>query len=334
MDAVSEADPSFFDDRDTLQERIDDLGIRYARESGEGKLLEGIKDKFLAAAARTQSKDELRALATGICVSILGEASDDPDDNILNCIFFRRALAGAVRSASLIGKVMDQLGGDVEELRHLIATNDPAARDKIESCLKSLTSSEMDTIQATFEKDHEELWDTISSGEFPVPMPFATQLALLGRFTSLPQNNGVPSPDAIHEITDAFCEELIEEDYVVYAQMLDRWLKQCEKRYSRVAKAVEMMTGLCTIRSIDDLVPSLFFNGFRKQLFVAFDDEERRFIDAGAARYDHPEFLAEYGAWLTAKGYPGMATRLLAVWRGQASNAPPDLLPARKAGVG
>jgi hypothetical protein len=335
MEAAAKEDPSLMDeDGEALGERIDNLAIRYARESGEGKFLEGLKDKFLAAATRAQSSNEMRALATGICMALMGEASADPEDSLLNIIFFRRAFADVVQSSALIGKVLDRLSGDAEELRHLIASDDPSAREKIESCLKSLTSSEIDTLQTNFEKSREELWNTIASGEFPVPLPFATQMAMFGRFASLTRNDERPSPETMYEIIDAFSNELIEEDYAVYARMLDHWLTRREERYGHVAKAVEMMAGLCALRSIDDLVPSLFIRGGRSGLFVPFDAQERRFIDGSAERHDDPELLAEYGAWLTAKGYPGMATRLLESWKGEASSEPPELLPARKASVG
>ena len=62
---------------ESLNRTIDDLARRYIGESGEGQIIRGMKDKFLAAVARAQTKDEVRALATGICFELMGEASSD-----------------------------------------------------------------------------------------------------------------------------------------------------------------------------------------------------------------------------------------------------------------
>lgn len=130
METVAKECPSFMDDdKEAFERTIDDLAIRYARESGEGDITKGMKDNIFAALTRAQSKDEMRALATGACMAVMGDALADPEANLLNVIFFRRALADAVRSAALIGKVADQLGGDAEELRRLMTTNDPSARE-------------------------------------------------------------------------------------------------------------------------------------------------------------------------------------------------------------
>src|ERR1700719_5420309 len=95
METVVKEDPSFVDnddDKEEIDRTIDDLAFRYARESGEGKILKGAKERFLDAITRAQSKDEIRALATGICMGLMGDASDDPEENLLNVIFFRRAV--------------------------------------------------------------------------------------------------------------------------------------------------------------------------------------------------------------------------------------------------
>jgi hypothetical protein len=338
METVVKEDPSFIDDdkddKEAFDRRIDDLAIRYVRESGEGKLIKGMKEIFLAAIARAQSKDETRALATGICIALMGDASTDPEDNLLNVIFFRRAFFDVIRSAALLDKVVDQLGGDTEELRRLIAKNDPSVREKIESCMEALTASDMETLQSSFDTCREELWDTISSGEFPVPMPFATQLALFVRFAFSARDDEESSPEALYGIIDAFSNELIDEDYILYGQMLDRWLKDCKERSGHVAKAVELMAGFCAIQSIGDFAPSLLVRSGRQGLFIPFDEEERRFIDGCRESYDDPEFLADYAAWLISKGYPGMANRLLASREDDARCESPGLFRPRKASVG
>jgi hypothetical protein len=192
----------------------------------------------------------------------------------------------------------------------------------------------METLQDSFEKIREELWDTISSGEFPVPMPFATQLALFVRFAFSARDDEESSPEALYGIIDAFSNELIDEDYILFGQMLDRWLKDCKERSGHVAKAVGMMAGFCAIQSIEDFVPSLLVHSGRRRLFVPFDEEEQPFIDGFPESCDDPAFLANYAAWLTSKGYPGMANRLLASREGDARCESPGLFQPRKASVG
>ncbi len=332
METVVEEDPSFMEgDKEAVERKLDDLAIRYVRESGEGKIIEGMKDKFLAASARAQLKDEIRALATGICIALMGESAGDPEDNLLNMIFFRRALADILRSASLINRVADQLGGDAEELSRLMASDDPSACEKIASCINRLLPSDIDALQAIIEKDREQLWRTIASGEFPVPMPFATQLALLARLALSDGNDEKRSPEEMYEIIEAFSDELIEDDYVAYGRMLDRWLNDGERRTSPLARSVKFMAGLCAIRSMEDYVPSLLVRGGRRGLIVPIDEEEQRFIDC-AKSCDDPESVAEYAAWLTSKGYAGMANRLLASRDNQSSE--PGLYRPRKSSVG
>src|SRR5262249_32802684 len=148
---------------------------------------------------------------------------------LLNVIFFRAAVFKTVRQAAVIKKVVDRLGGNSEELRRLLATNEPSTREKIESCLKDLTAPELKSLEVSLDKASDELWDAISTGEFPVPLPFATQLALAGRLKDA-KLNGESSPEELYEVIKSFSKELIEEDYVLYGQMLDRWLTDQKDR--------------------------------------------------------------------------------------------------------
>ena len=340
IDAVVKQDPSFLNgDKEVLDRKIDDLAARYVRKSGEGNVAKGMKENVLAAIPRAQSEDDLRALTTGLCLAFMEDASveaDAPMDvegSLLNVILFRRALFDVIQSAALLDNMVDQLGGDAEELRRQIVDNDPSVREKINSCIEGLCPSDIKVLQGSFEKNREELWNTISSGEFPVPMPFATQLALFGRFSVLDRNER-SSPEALSETIKAFSNELIEEDYVLYSQMLDRWLKDCGNRGGDAAKAVEIMLGFCAIRSIEEFVPNLMVNSGRQRLFIPFEVEEQPFIDRCLESHYDLELLAKYGAWLTSKGFPGMANRLLASRQDYASTNSTELLQVQKSNVG
>jgi len=335
LETVTRENPSVFDnDKEALEAAIDDLAFRYATESGEWKIIKGIHDKFFAAASSARSNDEMRALATGICMAFMGEAAGDADANVLAAVFFRRAMFEAGQGASLFGKVFDQLGGDPEKIRRQIETNDPALREKIEACMKDLSASELEVMETAFDRNRDALWDTISSDEFPVPMPFATQLAFLFRLAGMRANKANPSPEAMTKLLETFSDELIEEDHILYMRMLERWLANCENRSGHVAKAVETLIGMCVIRSLGEFAPSLLIRGCRRGLFVPFDAAEQHFIDRSSESFEDPEFIAEYGAWLTSKGYPGLADRLLASCENHVRSRSPDPDQAQKSGSG
>jgi hypothetical protein len=336
MDTVFEHESSFVDDAnrsdtESRERAIDDLAIRYLRESGERKVTRGIKDKFLAAATRAQSKDEARALATGICLALMAEASKDPADDLLSIILFRKALFAAARPVHIVDKVLGQLGGDKDELRRLIEANDPSIKEKIKSAVEQLSASELDALDASFDRRHKNLWDAIVADEFPVPMPFATQLSLMGRFASAASVENC-SPDNLSAVLRAFSNELIEDDYVLYGQMLDQWLKNRQRGSDRIVDAVKMMRELCAIRSIEDLAPSLLVHCLQNRLVIPFDEEERNFTDGNPGANEKRQFIVRYSSWLRTKGYAGMADRLHLSWEIDGTSA--EELPLRKSSVG
>jgi SEC-C motif len=336
MGTVFEQESSFVDDAnqndtESREQAIDDLAIRYLRESGERKVTRGIKDKFLAAATRARSKDEARALATGICLALMAEASRDPADDLLSIILFRKALFAAAKPIRIVDKVLGQLGGDKDELRRLIEANDPSIKEKIKSAVEELSASELDAMHASFDRRHNNLWDAIVADEFPVPMPFATQLSLMGRFASAASDENC-SPDDLSAVLRAFSNELIEDDYVLYGQMLDRWLKNRQRGSDRIVDAVRMMRELCAIRSIEDLAPSLLIFCLQNRLLIPFEEEERNFIDDNPGANEKQQFILRYSSWLRTKGYAGMAIRLLLSWEIDGMSA--EELPLRKSSIG
>ena len=203
---------------------------------------------------------------------------------------------------------------------------------KIQSCMENLSPSEKDLLLGSFEKTCDELWNTIQSGNFPVPLPFATQLAYFLKFIAEAGSAG-PSEEAASASLTAFCNELIEEDYVLYSRMLDRWLKDCKNPHGDVARAVRMMQGFCTARSIGEFVPGLIVNGIKHKLFVPFEAPEKQFIEQSISPNGSPDVFAKYGVWLTSKGFPAMAARLLAFYREDARPEIPGLLWTRKSRV-
>src|SRR5262249_43940395 len=153
------------------------------------------------------------------------------------------------------------------------------------------------------------LWDTIEAGKFPVPMPCATQIALLGRLAAAARREAC-SQDAMSAALVAFYEELLEDDYALYGQMLDHWLEDYKEQPDRIKDAVKTMRELCAIRSIDDFVPMLLILSLRTKQMIPFDEEERNFIDGHCGLDGNQKFIAKYSSWLRTKGYPAMADRL------------------------
>jgi hypothetical protein len=109
MDGVSENEPALFEaltkgDRETSEPALDDLSALFLGQYGDrdfGWSL--IKAKCLEAAKRVTSSDEARALATGICLALMAETSDDPADDPLGTSCFRKpfsALPGTLASTT------------------------------------------------------------------------------------------------------------------------------------------------------------------------------------------------------------------------------------------
>jgi SEC-C motif-containing protein len=319
MDRASKKEPALFaaltnGDRETSKPALDDLSALFCRECSDldfGRSV--IKDRCVEAAKRVRSSDEVRALATAICLVLMGEASDDPADDPLADLLFRKALFSAVGNVGIVNKVLDRFGGE-DELRRLIATNATSVTERMKSIADELSESEADLLRTEFDRNHENLWHTITEEEFPVPLPFATLMALVGRLAAT-QRNKTPSTDELVAIVETFSRELMEDDYVLYVKMLDGWLTENNGRSDRVVEAVQWMLQLCMTRSIEDLAPTLLLRCIERERWVAFDEEEQDFIDSPPGR-DMPALVAEYGAWLKAKGYLGMAERLVLSWEG------------------
>jgi SEC-C motif-containing protein len=322
MGKVAESEPAHFEalqgsSRATIEPILDDLSARFRREYGDRDFgRSAIKDKCVAAAKRAASNSEVRALATGVCLAVMGEASNDPADDPLADILFRKALFSAVGTANILDKVMDALGGDENEIRRLIEAEDPSVVEKIKAVADELSTAEEELLRTSFDKSQENLWDTITANEFPVPPPFAAQMAMLGQVASVASAGKAPSKDEVSTIVRAFSKNLTEEDYVLYGQMLDGWLRENKEQSVRIVEAVKMMRHLCMIRSIEDVAPSLFARCLENARWMAFDGEEQKFIANSLTTDDLPALAAEYGAWLKTKGYPGMAERLVRSWDG------------------
>jgi SEC-C motif len=316
-DTLIEQEGSLFGDATddaTREQAIDDLAVRYMRESGDRNVTRGIKDKFLAAARRAQSKAELRSLATGICFALTAEVTKDPADDLLSIILFRKVLFDVAREMRVVAKIADQLDlENKEELCRLIETNDPSIKKKLESVAATLSTSEADTLRAIFDKRHDNLWDAIEAEEFPVPMPCGTQIALIGRLASA-QSDEKCSHDDLARVIEAFCDELIADDYLMYGQMLDRWLKNSNGQPNWIVDAVKMMRELCGIRSIAEFVPTLLIHCLRTHQMIPLDEEEGRLIESYRDLSRVHDSILEYSSWLRTKGHAGMADRLLLSW--------------------
>jgi SEC-C motif len=317
VDRVSKSEPALLSaltagDPETSVPAVDDLAALFCRECPDADYGRSvIKDRFLDAAKRATSSNELRALTTGICLALMA----DPAHDALADILFRRALSSAIGKVSILDKIMDQLGGE-DELRRLIAANDPSVTERLQSIADKLTASEADLLRTDFDMSYERLWDMIVANEFPVPPPFAAQMAMLGQIALRASGGKAPSNGDMLAAVEAFSRDLMEEDYVLYGQMLDDWLKESKERPGRIVEAVQLMRQLCMTRSIGDMAQSLFARTLQNARFAAFDEEEQKFIDSWLTTNDTSALAIEHGAWLRTKGYPGIADRLVRSWKG------------------
>jgi hypothetical protein len=319
VDSLANSEPALTealkeDDPKTYDQAFDTICTRFLREHGRDFDQSAIKDKCLEAAKRATSNDEARALATGICLSLMSEMSDDPVDNPLATILFRKALFDDAGSLHIVDRMMGCLPSDADELCRLMEANDPSIDEKLKAAADKLSPSEVDVLRTSFDKLQKSLWDMIAAGKFPVPLPLATQMAMFGRLY-VAVGSETPSRANITAAIETIPEDLIEEDYVQFGQMLDRWLKDNDRQPpDRIVEAVRTMRNLCAIRLIEDLVPVLFVSCLRGRQQAPFDADELKFIEGASHAADKPEFMTEYSAWLRMKGYPGMAERLLRCW--------------------
>jgi hypothetical protein len=330
MNTVADSEPAFMealenDDPETYDAAFDAITTRFLKEHGADFDLSAVKDKCLEAAKRATSNHDLRALATGVCLALISDMSDDPADNPLATILFRKALFDSAGAVHIIDRIMNRFPDDAVELCRLMEANDPAINQTLEAAANELSPSALNALYANFDKLHGRLCDTITAGDFPVPLPLATQLAMFGRLYAAAGSETCSRDDMIAALTTS-ADDLIEEDCVQFSLMLDRWLKgNSEETSGRVAEAVRTMKHLCAIRSIGDLAPVLFINCLQERRQAPFDADELRFIEGAQDATDKLRFMAEYSAWLRTKGYPGMADRLVRCWKIDA--APRNELP-------
>jgi SEC-C motif len=296
-------------DEEARERAIDDLAVRCIRESGEPNVTRSLDKKFLAAAARAQSASEVRALATGMCLAMLAEAAKDPRDDLLAIILFRKALTHAAKSMHVLSKVLSGVDdGDIA--RWMEGAADPAFIDKIKSAASQLGESELAFMHSECERFYDDLHAAIEADEFPVPPPFATLLALLGRLTQAPPSEDLP------DIVMTFAGELSEDHHIVYGKMLDGWLDGNKEQPKRIVETVTTMRNLCKIQAIGDFMPKLLVRCLREQRWVPFDEEEAGFITRPDPSIEMQAFVAEYGSWLRTKGYFAMADQLVQSWKG------------------
>lgn len=242
-------------------------------------------------------------------MTTMAEATDDPHDNLFNVLLFRKALFGRLRISAVIDNLIESMGFSADELRRLADANDPVLWDTLESRAKDLGEDDVRQLEKIVERNHQELWDVISSGEFPVPLPLATLTAIFEQLAAIDVDDDQHGAEALYEIIEKFANELIEEDYIVYSRMLNQWLQECEEPTGRIARAVQTMASLCAIRSLESYVPNLVVRC--RERFFAFDEEEQSLIESCKESRGSAAWVAEYAGWLRSKNYPGLADRLL-----------------------
>jgi hypothetical protein len=232
LKSVNEKEPGLAEalknsDQETWDAALDDLGDYFVREFGSldfGRSL--FKERCLEAAKRATSNAAVRALATGICLTLMAEVSTDGEDPLAH-LLFRQAFIKAAADVRILNRMFDQFG-DRDELQRLIETDDPSVPAKIQSIADGLSAFEQGQLRKDFDRSYKNLRYTIAEEEFPVPLPFATQMALVGKFASASRNK-TPSMEELSAIIETFADELTEDDYVLYGKMLDGWLKENKK---------------------------------------------------------------------------------------------------------
>lgn len=312
---------------------IDDLAFRYARESGEHRLLKTFYEKFLKAAERAQSEEELRALSLGVLLATQARTAKN-DDNLLSALLFRKEMSRVLDAYRATEKIIDKLGGKDKILQRLEGRDgslDDSLKEEMLSAFESLSQAEKDAAMEATEKGDEALWKSICSEEFPIKLPFVTALPFLITFYSA-QNDGAAAkkPDYEKIMTDTH-QLLADEDARLYAALLDQWLEENtgvspQKReglFSRVTdkfkskgKAENQWTAsVCTLRAaitvgnFKHYVDGLLKTTISTWSFSVLHEDEAAILNSWAHQPDDSEVFEKYGNLMDSLGYPKLAQR-------------------------
>jgi succinate dehydrogenase flavin-adding protein (antitoxin of CptAB toxin-antitoxin module) len=295
--------------KEALEKDIDELAIHYARESGEGKILERLTDRFLEAATRVTKEEDLRGLAAGICFAMMAKSSKDYDDNILNILIFRRTLTRGMLPNIAVDKIIRQLGGDVDELRDRFQSEDPSLKQELLACMDKLSESERNALTSQLERHDEELWAVITEERFPVSLPFATMLPFWIRVQQIANHGKEPSVDELRKIMDKLVDGIDEEDSRLYGSFLSKWQGENRERDDDISRAVGLMATFCMTHAITPYVAGLVTHS--KGAFSTLGEDEELLIEMWPEAAETSPFCQRYGDWLRSEGYPRLADRTL-----------------------
>jgi SEC-C motif len=308
-----------------VEVEIDDLAFRYAKESGEHRILASLNDKFLKAAEYVRNEEELRALTFGVMLAMAYQAMKDTD-NLLSVLLFRKAMSKVFEPLRTTDKLIEKLGGRDAILKRL-ESSDFSLKEEMTEAFEELTDSEKKITTEQAKKDYETLWKSVSDKSFPVKLPFVMTLPYLVRLQQRFAQNPEMEREDFEKVMDEGTGELLDEDSKLYISILEEWLKKNEElKQSDVVGLLDRVSNkvrrknkwLAPVRGLlagvktgglelymDGLVGSTLSTGG----FVQIHEDEPEILKALDCDLMDASSLEKYADLIASLSYPALAER-------------------------
>lgn len=286
---------------------FDEMTFRYARETGEHRLLAKLKDKLIGAATLATTPEQLRGLASGAVFAMAYEMQPDADNPLVS-IIFRLSLSEAARPAQLVRRVLSAMGGDENELRQISEDRSHEFKQRLDIAMARLSPADRDELERMAHESQRTVMDALAEGSFPVGMPCPTVLLLFYRLMGMadadPTFRGERAFDALHEVV---AREVLPEDAHLYRRYLEQWLDESAAADPDMAEKVRTLLAMTRGGFFKDIVPWLWAGTAKLTSLPYLDDAERDLLINHDPK--RPEFLELYADWLDSRGFPGLADR-------------------------
>ena len=211
-----------------------------------------------------------------------------------------------------MNKIIDRIGGDKDEFVKLFQSGDPKLKEQFNQVWEEIDTSDRVALETHFYDQEEKLWKLISSGKFPVPLPFASLLPLTvealaaSRQLKTKQNQ---------QLIDRMISGFLPEDSRLYYSVLEEWKrenKNCDEEV--VWDAVGLMSGLTVNGGLGGrILAGLFLSYLKTGTYSVIDEAEMKILKVWNPDSGESIFAEEYAKYLRSKGYPELANRTLSL---------------------
>ncbi len=301
-------------DRWVSQRAREFMESEFARDGEEAaavKLLRGLKDDLMGAAARCQQDDELRALGLGL----LFHSSWAPELEVphpVETMLFRLALRDTAVEQQRRARLVQSLGDDKGGIGGKLASGNPEGARQWQEAFDALPEDKRVELLQAAEKFHDGVVESVVSGGFAVPLPLVSVLPLVIETVHVART----APDAggqnkAREVAMKHADAgLSSWDRNLYVSLCDEWLRSDEAEDHEQGESVRYARRLATVGS-SSLEPLLLLAFLEHNRVSPLPGEPTPNPDEGL-EIDSPAFLERYGSFLAERGDLELAVR---TWR-------------------